>query len=119
MNETELPFSVRRGATRAAYLPYEMAFPRSYVVAMDHSPRALLRLLDEARDLGAQCIVVTCPQCQLSLGASQGTIEARYGVKYGIPVLYFTQLLGLALGISSRALGLSGGWLSARALPTL
>ena len=66
-------------------------------------------LLDEAKELGAQCIVVSCPQCHLSLGGKQRTIEARYGVKYGMQVLYFTQLLGLALGIGHGSSGLPVG----------
>ena len=103
-----LPFSAK---TRCCGGPLLMTHPKAAGLAAK-------RLLDEARDLGAQCIVVTCPQCQLSLGASQGTIEARYGVKYNIPVLYFTQLLGLALGIDPRALGLPSGKLAARAVST-
>ena len=99
-----LPFSAK---TRCCGGPLLMTHPEAAGLAAK-------RLLDEARDLGAQCIVVTCPQCQLSLGASQGTIEARYGVRYGIPVLYFTQLLGLALGIDPRALGLPNGRLPGR-----
>lgn len=98
-----LPFSAK---TRCCGGPLLMTHP-------DAACSAAKSLLDEAKELGTQCIVVTCPQCQMSLGANQGTIEARYGVKYDIPVLYFTQLLGLALGIDPRALGLATSYFMA------
>jgi len=68
--------------------------------------RASGRILEEARDMGAQCIAVTCPMCYMSLSASQTGLLKRSHRKYRIAVLYFTQLLGLASGISPRELGL-------------
>jgi heterodisulfide reductase subunit B2 len=44
--------------------------------------------------------------CQMALDAYQGQIERRLGEKLDLPILYFTQLLGLALGIDARRLGL-------------
>ncbi|MCL4426057.1 MAG: CoB--CoM heterodisulfide reductase iron-sulfur subunit B family protein [Firmicutes bacterium] len=67
---------------------------------------ATRKLLDEARELGADCFVVTCPMCHLSLDGKQKIIEKKYNTKYDIPVFYFTQLMGLALGVSPKDLGL-------------
>jgi len=64
-------------------------------------------ILAMARDSGADCIVTACPLCQLNLDMRQGDIEARFGDRLGLPVLYFTQLLGLALGLKPNELGLS------------
>jgi heterodisulfide reductase subunit B len=50
--------------------------------------------------------VTACPLCQLNLDLRQGDIEARFGDRLGLPILYFTQLIGLALGLKPSALGL-------------
>lgn len=68
---------------------------------------ATKKLLDEARELGADCFVVTCPMCHLSLDGKQKTIEKKYNTRYDIPVFYFTQLLGLGMGLAPRDLGLN------------
>jgi heterodisulfide reductase subunit B len=39
--------------------------------------------------------------------SNQKSIEAKFGVNYQIPVLYLTQILGLALGLDRKALGLN------------
>jgi heterodisulfide reductase subunit B len=49
---------------------------------------------------------VNCPLCHFMLDAKQRSIEREMGVKIGLPVLYLTQLLGLALGLEPQKLGL-------------
>lgn len=63
-------------------------------------------ILRMAKDSGAECIAVACPLCQANLDMRQSDIEAATGEKIGLPVFYFTQLLGLALGLSQRELGI-------------
>ncbi|MGQ9585547.1 MAG: CoB--CoM heterodisulfide reductase iron-sulfur subunit B family protein [Anaerolineae bacterium] len=63
------------------------------------------RLLTQARRSGADCMVVACPLCDMLLEAYQGQVEARFGVRHQMPVLYFSQLVGLALGIDKKQLG--------------
>lgn len=63
-------------------------------------------LLECAMENGAQCIVTTCPLCQINLEAYQKRVSKKFGKSYEIPVLFFTQLLGLALGCSETELGL-------------
>jgi heterodisulfide reductase subunit B len=46
----------------------------------------------------AEVVVTTCPMCQLNLEGYQERIAAAYGTPIEIPVVFFTQLLGLALG---------------------
>jgi heterodisulfide reductase subunit B2 len=55
---------------------------------------------------GADCIVTVCPMCQMNLDAYQGKISSRLGIKIRIPVLFLTQLLGLAFGLPSEVLQL-------------
>jgi len=63
-------------------------------------------LLREAKEVGAHAIVVCCPLCQANLDTRQLQIEDKYQVRYGIPIIYFTQLMGLAFGAFPKELGL-------------
>jgi len=63
-------------------------------------------LLECAAENGAQCIVTTCPLCQVNLELYQKRVNKMFGTSYVVPVLYFTQLLGVALGCSEKELGL-------------
>jgi heterodisulfide reductase subunit B len=64
------------------------------------------RLLEAAADLGADALAVACPLCQMNLDLRQDQIAAARRRAFGIPVFYFTQLLGLALGLDRADLGL-------------
>lgn len=63
-------------------------------------------LLSCAAENGAVAVVTTCPMCQVNLEAYQDRIRRKFGRKYRLPVLFFTQLLGLALGCAETELGL-------------
>jgi heterodisulfide reductase subunit B len=64
------------------------------------------KLLDNAASNGANCIVTVCPFCHLNLDAYQGVVNRRFKTNFNIPILFFTQLMGIAFGIDSEALGL-------------
>jgi len=64
------------------------------------------RILSEAKKAGAEVIVTVCPLCHLMLDAKQKVLEEKMGEKIGIPVLYVTQLVGIALGLGPEELGL-------------
>ena len=55
---------------------------------------------------GADCIVTVCPMCQMNLEAYQKQISRRQGQDLSIAILYLPQLLGLAIGLDRKALGL-------------
>jgi heterodisulfide reductase subunit B len=63
-------------------------------------------LLATAKDLGAEAVVVDCPLCQFNLDFRQEEVEKKTGARFGLPVFYFTQLLGICLGLGEEALGL-------------
>lgn len=63
-------------------------------------------LLKCAQDNGAEVIVAACPLCEMSLEAYQPLVNKKYDTHFNIPVMYFTQLAGLALGIEPKALAL-------------
>ncbi len=56
------------------------------------------RLLSMAKEAEADCVVTGCPMCQANLDTRQEEIEKELGEKYDLPILYFTELMGLALG---------------------
>ncbi|MGI5943001.1 MAG: CoB--CoM heterodisulfide reductase iron-sulfur subunit B family protein [Pelotomaculaceae bacterium] len=62
-------------------------------------------ILEAARQAGASAIVAACPLCQINLDTRQQDILTSNGTKYNLPVIYFTQLMGLAFGFSPRAMG--------------
>jgi heterodisulfide reductase subunit B2 len=63
-------------------------------------------LLKEAKLRGANVILTACPLCQFNLECFQGKITRKFHEDVKMPVMYFTQLMGLALGIPSKELGL-------------
>ena len=64
------------------------------------------RILDEATKMEADCIVVCCPLCQMNLDLRQKQAERQANARFRIPVLYYTQLMGLAFGCDHKTLGL-------------
>ena len=64
------------------------------------------KILLEAKKAGAEVIVAVCPLCHLMLDAKQKVLEKKHGENIGIPVLYVTQLVGIALGLGTEELGL-------------
>jgi len=62
-------------------------------------------ILEEAKAVGANAIAVACPLCHVNLDTRQEEVERKYGVKYGLPIFYFTQLMALALGVAPDKLG--------------
>ncbi len=63
-------------------------------------------LLKEARRRKAQVIATACPLCQFNLECFQPMMRRWYGEDVSIPVAYFTQILGIALGGTAKELGL-------------
>jgi heterodisulfide reductase subunit B len=51
-------------------------------------------------------MIVACPMCHSNLDMRRGAINSFLGEKIDIPVLYATQVLGLAIGLDRKALGL-------------
>jgi heterodisulfide reductase subunit B len=72
-------------------------------------PEVALKLVKEllecAQENGAECIATTCPLCQINLEAYQARVNAKFQTEFKIPILFFTQLVGLALGANPRDLG--------------
>jgi heterodisulfide reductase subunit B len=63
------------------------------------------RLLHNAAEYHADVVACLCPMCQLNLDAYQGRVNNFFNTRFELPVLFFTQLVGLALGIDREELG--------------
>lgn len=63
-------------------------------------------ILKDAADRGAEAVIVACPMCHSNLDMRREAINTYLGEKIDIPVLYATQVLGLALGIDRKTLGI-------------
>ncbi|MCK7469437.1 MAG: heterodisulfide reductase-related iron-sulfur binding cluster [Desulfomicrobium escambiense] len=81
---------------------------RSWERQEDLAMRSRRNLLLDAQQNGAHCIVTICPLCQMNLDVYQGKINARFKTKFDIPVLYFTQLIGVSLGLPPATSGSAG-----------
>jgi succinate dehydrogenase / fumarate reductase, cytochrome b subunit len=88
-----------RGRTQCCGWPLSSyATEQSFQMAGKH--------LQEALDAGADCLVTPCPLCHLNLDSRQPEVEKVIERPLGLPVLHLPQLIGLALGIDPKKLGL-------------
>jgi len=97
-------------------LKYRCCGGELVIPEMDIALGLIRKLLDSATSNGAQCIVTVCPLCQTNLDAYQSMVNSKFKTKYNLPILFFTQLLGLALGVEPKALALDKSIVSAEAL---
>jgi heterodisulfide reductase subunit B len=72
----------------------------------DTSTQLVLNLLQAAEESGAEVIATECPTCHSGLELHQIRAETEFGIKTKVKIVYFTQLLGLALGLSARKVAL-------------
>ena len=63
------------------------------------------RLLQSAVDYDADMILCMCPMCQLNLDAYQPRVNGMFGTNFKIPIIYFTQLVAIAFGMSPKEAG--------------
>ncbi len=95
------------GAEVVPYYPWK-AKCCGGAVLLSHTEVAVelcAELLKHAKAAGAQCLAVACPMCQIALDGYQPRIERYLGEQLDMPILYFTQLMGLAFGVAEEHLG--------------
>jgi succinate dehydrogenase / fumarate reductase cytochrome b subunit len=73
----------------------------------DASLKQAGRHIGDAIDAEADCLVTPCPLCHLNLDLQQPLAERSVGRDLGLPILHLPQLVGLALGLSPKDLGLA------------
>ncbi len=75
-------------------------------ISEDSAFELIRRLLQSAVDYKADVILCMCPMCQLNLDAYQARVNSHFNMNFQVPIIFFTQLLGVALGIDFKALGI-------------
>lgn len=75
-------------------------------ISTEASLELLRRLVESAVKSGADLLITTCPLCQLNIDAYQDEMNNFFGTNYRMPILFFTQLLGLAFGLNPEALAI-------------
>jgi heterodisulfide reductase subunit B len=83
-------------------------------ISEDSAYEMIRRLLQNAAQYNADAIVALCPMCQLNLDAYQPQVNRTFGTKFDMPILYFTQMMGLAFGINADNLGFGSEIVSAK-----
>jgi heterodisulfide reductase subunit B len=63
--------------------------------------------LEDVSKSGADAMCLVCPFCAVMYDGNQRSIEKEYDATYNLPVLYLTQILGLAMGFDRKELGLN------------
>jgi len=76
-------------------------------------------LLKEAKSRTANVLATVCPLCQYNLEAYQDKMRRTFHENVDLPVVYFTQLLGLAFGLQPKTLGLQRNFVTAAPLPAM
>jgi heterodisulfide reductase subunit B len=71
------------------------------------------RLLQSAQDYKADVIVCICPMCQLNLDAYQSRVNSEFDKSFNLPVLFLTQLVGIAMGLDWKKVGIGKELVSA------
>jgi heterodisulfide reductase subunit B len=84
-------------------------------IGPDTAYELIRRLLQAADQFRADVIATVCPMCQLNLDAYQAATNRHFHTDYAIPVVFFTQLMGLAFGLDAEAVGFGREMVSAQA----
>jgi|YNPNPStandDraft_1061719.scaffolds.fasta_scaffold02189_3 heterodisulfide reductase subunit B len=95
------------GATAVDYTRKKQCCGGSVLVADERTAMEIARdKLVELKSLQADALVVVCPFCGVMFDSQQKKIEKTFEETFDLPVLYMTQVLGLAMGMGEKELGL-------------
>ena len=83
-------------------------------IGPDTAFELIRRLVSSADAYEADLMATLCPMCQMNLDAYQGETNQYFGTNYHMPVVFFTQLMGLAFGLEPKELGFGTELVSAR-----
>lgn len=105
------------GATPVDYSDKLRCCGGSLLITNRYAALCLIRdLLQSAQTYDAAVIATTCPMCQVNLECYQHQVNQVLGTDFSMPVMYFTQVLGLGLGIPPKPLGIGTELVSTTAI---
>lgn len=91
------------GATSVQYKDKMLCCGGGILAFEEETPLRMVRKkLDNIKDAGADAMTLICPFCNIMYDEYQPTVESRFETEYGLPVLYYPQLLGLAMGLHPK-----------------
>ncbi len=107
-NPTSMENLFQSMGAEEVYFPYKLRCCGGMLMTTfeDAALKLCEEILSSAIENGADCIVTTCPLCQMNLEAYQDKINKEFNKNYKVPILFFTQVLGVALGLSEQVLGM-------------
>ena len=76
-------------------------------------------IIEAAYDNGADVIATPCPLCQANVEIYQDEINAKYGSKFNMPVVYYSQLIDVAYGRNATDASLDGQIIKAEKLEAI
>jgi heterodisulfide reductase subunit B2 len=82
-------------------------------IGPDTAFELIRRLISAADQYKADALVALCPMCQMNLDAFQGQMNGYFHTTYHMPILFFTQLMGVAFGMAPEKLGFGSEFVSA------
>jgi heterodisulfide reductase subunit B len=101
------------GATPVNYPLKMRCCGGSLIISSRTAALSMVRnLLQSAIDSQATVIATACPMCQVNLECYQQQVNLEFGTNFSFPVMYFTQLIGLAFGIPGKKLGIGKEFIS-------
>lgn len=83
-------------------------------IGPDTAFELIRRLVSSADQCQADLMATVCPMCQMNVDAYQGEMNHHFGTSYHVPVIFFTQLMGLAFGMNAKELGFGMELVSAK-----
>ncbi len=85
----------------------------SLIITSREAALTLVRdLLQNAVDSDAHVIATACPLCQTNLECYQMQVNQEFGTDFSLPIMYFTQLLGIGMGLPKKKLGIGTEFIS-------
>lgn len=85
----------------------------------EKSQEMIKGIIEAAYDHGANLITTPCPLCQANVEIYQDQINAKYGTKFNMPVVYYSQLMNVAFGRNASDSALDGQIIRSKELEDL
>ena len=82
----------------------------------DTSLSLMSQIIKDALARGANCLVTTCPMCQMNMDMYQNEVCERYGIQRKLPVFFITELLGIAMGFTPQEMQIDKHFIDALGL---
>ena len=82
----------------------------------DTSLFLMSQIIKDALARGANCLVTTCPMCQMNMDMYQNEVCERYGIQRKLPVFFITELLGIAMGFTPQEMQIDKHFIDALGL---